>query len=89
MVEARNGNEAIDLAAGAAGGIDLLLTDLTMPGMSGLELAKRLDYLPVLYMSGHPKDFNESPSETRAFIQKPFAMAELTQAVGALLAQAA
>ena len=89
VVEARNGSEALALAAGAAGEIDLLLTDLTMPGMSGLELARHLDHLPVLYMSGHPKDFNASPSETRAFIQKPFAMAELTQAVGTLLARAA
>ena len=87
VVAARNGNEALDLASGASSEIDLLLTDLTMPGMSGLELAKRLDHLPVLYMSGHPKDFNEDASETRAFIQKPFAMAELTHAVGSLLAR--
>lgn len=53
--EARNGWELIDLAK--AGGLDLILTDLSMPGPSGVDLLKRLKSevprLPVIVLSMH------------------------------------
>jgi PAS domain S-box-containing protein len=56
VLETSNGSEALDLADGHAGRIDLLLTDLNMPGMDGLELAEQLSAsrpnLRVLVLSG-------------------------------------
>ena len=67
--------------------IDILVTDLDMPGLGGRELAAELGHLPVLYMSGHPRDLLEDGHEGKAhFIQKPFGMADLTRAVEAVLA---
>jgi len=57
VLEAEGGRAAIELADGHPGGIDLLLTDVIMPHMSGRELASKLHAsrpsLRVLYMSGY------------------------------------
>jgi two-component system cell cycle sensor histidine kinase/response regulator CckA len=84
--EARSGDEALQLFAQAPGRFDLVVTDLAMPGMSGQELGRRLGNVPVLYMSGHPRDFSDDEAGRTAFIQKPFSSADLSQAAGALLA---
>jgi CheY-like chemotaxis protein len=60
--------------------MDALLTDLQLPEMSGLELARQVRALrpglPVVFMSGYPREsaFGPSPTEFRdaEFIQKPF-----------------
>jgi CheY-like chemotaxis protein len=64
--------------------VDLLLTDLVMPGMSGRELARRLaavrPSLKVLYMSGYPSDdiaHHGILEEGIAFLAKPFTPAVL------------
>ncbi len=86
VLAAANGREALQLALPAER-IDLLVTDLDMPGVSGRELAAELGHLPVLYMSGHPRDLIDDGQEGEAnFIQKPFGMADLTRAVEAVLA---
>ncbi len=71
---------------------DLLITDLVMPGMSGLELAKRLTErdpgLRVLLMSGYPRDrlLEEDPFAARAaFIGKPFKPSDLSKEVRMVL----
>ena len=57
MLEAANGARAIERWQNAGGKIDLLVTDLVMPEMSGNDLAERLEKsapgLKVLYMSGY------------------------------------
>jgi two-component system cell cycle sensor histidine kinase/response regulator CckA len=57
VVEAASGEEALQRAAQHPGTIQLLLTDVVMPGMSGRELAERLiladPTLGVLYLSGY------------------------------------
>ncbi len=79
VLVASKGQEALDLAKRHAGPIDLLVTDVVMPGMSGRELADRLAQsranLRVLYMSGYT--YNEIGrhgvlGSDIAFIQKPF-----------------
>ena len=60
VLEAEQGHDAPCLAAEHAGPIDLLVTDVVMPGMSGCEPAQRLaeerPELRVLYMSGYTDD---------------------------------
>jgi PleD family two-component response regulator len=52
VLEAADGPRALDTWDAHAGEIDLLLTDVVMPGMSGKELAERLGIEPV-FMSGY------------------------------------
>jgi two-component system, cell cycle sensor histidine kinase and response regulator CckA len=57
VVVAAAGAEALEVARSLDGRIDLLVTDIVMPGMSGVELAARVNEqwpsLPVLFVSGH------------------------------------
>ncbi|NIP82357.1 MAG: response regulator, partial [Gemmatimonadetes bacterium] len=85
VLEATDGAAALEVAAG--NGIDLLLTDVVMPGASGCELAARLREdrpdLPVLYMSGYPADEvgRLGVGTDGAFIQKPFTPERLARKV--------
>jgi len=72
--------------------VDLLLTDVALPGSNGKELARRvLTYnanIKVLFMSGYVDVANVqlSPEEFRCqFIQKPFRLAELVKKVRQIL----
>ena len=60
VVEAANAGEALLLGGAYQGPITLMLTDVVMPQMSGIELASRLSQLPpgmrVVYMSGYTDD---------------------------------
>jgi two-component system, cell cycle sensor histidine kinase and response regulator CckA len=79
VLQAGTANEAIDVSRGFDGAIDLLLTDVVMPGMSGVELAPKLvgerPGMRVLYMSGYADDLVTRQSlaiPANAFVQKPF-----------------
>ncbi len=84
VVEAASGTEAL---AVERADIDLLVTDLVMPGVSGRELADRLRQrrpdLRILFMSGYSADMLRSdPARTGAhFLQKPFSRESLAKAV--------
>jgi PAS domain S-box-containing protein len=72
------------------GPLDLLLTDVVMPGMNGRELykevAKRLPGLKVLYMSGYAGDVvSEGDDFGRYFIRKPFSAVALLAKVRGIL----
>jgi CheY-like chemotaxis protein len=89
---ARNGREAIAIADKLPGAVDLLLTDVVMPELSGRELVEALRTRSpgtrVLYMSGHTDDAVVQHGIRKgadAFIQKPFRPAELARKVRALL----
>ncbi len=76
VLVAASGREALALANSYSEKIDLLLTDVIMPGMRGTELAGRLQAerpeMQVLYMSGYPEE--EIPDVDVAFLEKPFPM---------------
>ena len=84
VVEAEGGAEAIRLVSEREHDIDVLLTDLTMPGMNGRELAARLTEarpgLAVVYTSGYPADAVDIEAGS-AYVQKPYDSAELAAAV--------
>jgi CheY-like chemotaxis protein len=92
VLEAPNGLEALRLAEQHAGNIGLLLTDVVMPGMNGLELAERLlrlrPRIRVLYTSGY-LDQSLLPDGVDqlgpAFLHKPFRPEALLQRVRELL----
>jgi CheY-like chemotaxis protein len=71
-----------------AGGVDLVLSDVTMPGLSGYDIVARLartaPELPVLLMSGYAGA--EDGDGTANFLRKPFRLADLGDAVRGLLA---
>jgi PAS domain S-box-containing protein len=88
VLEAADGEQAIELAGTSAASIHLLLTDVVMPGMSGRLLFERMSGLSpetrVLFMSGYSEDamLRHGVQTTGAqFIQKPFSMDALAARV--------
>jgi signal transduction histidine kinase len=80
--------EALRLAEAHRGAIDLLLTDVIMPGMNGRDLAEAVRTLAPavrhLFMSGHTADIIAHQGRVEPgirLIEKPFTMATLTRAV--------
>jgi len=90
---ATNGREALTLAESYTGPIHLLLTDVIMPELSGVDLAKKIlvlrPDLRVLYMSGYTNDALENSGVENfaqsEFIQKPFGTNALLAKVGEIL----
>jgi CheY-like chemotaxis protein len=92
VIEARNGQEALKLAAEHSAEIDLLVTDLVMPGMTGQQLAALLQQahagLGVIFMSGYSEhaatEAAQSGSSVR-ILTKPFNRGALLRAVREVL----
>ena len=83
ILEAGSGEHALQILRDSGTSVDLLFTDLKMPGMHGTELARMaramLPSLPILYMSGYS---NELGSVSEAdFVEKPFNRAVLLSKV--------
>jgi GAF domain-containing protein len=93
VLDAAEGTEAVRMASEFAGRIDVLLTDLVMPFMSGRAVADAVRRLRpdvrMLYISGYTDEVSgqasEAPDPDSAFIEKPFTGRALTTAVRALL----
>jgi two-component system cell cycle sensor histidine kinase/response regulator CckA len=94
-LEAAHGAEALEVMekAEAAEPVDLVVTDVVMPGMDGRELGRRLTQrwptLPILYISAY--DVNDifrrgSPRSSAPFLQKPFPAEGLITTIQQLLA---
>jgi PAS domain S-box-containing protein len=84
VLEAERGPQALELARRNLDAIDLLVSDVVMPGMTGPVLADRLTALapmPVLFMSGYPDDALEPSAHHPRLLQKPFRAEDLLLAV--------
>jgi len=88
VFESANPTDAIALCNERSRKIDLVLTDVVMPEMSGMELVARLHEvrpgLPVLYMSGYPQDVISHQglvSGSVHLLEKPFTRSALLRAV--------
>jgi CheY-like chemotaxis protein len=95
VLEASDGPEALRLAMAQLGRqIDLLLTDVAMPGMDGFTLAARLREkqpgLKVLFSSGYARDvmLRQSPRPSSdGFLPKPYNAAALMRTIGEVLGE--
>jgi CheY-like chemotaxis protein len=92
VIEARNGAEALELGREFAGSIQLLVTDVVMPKMSGRELGERLVAIHpetrVLYMSGYTDGAIGQHGVLDAYtelLEKPFTFDALAQKVRKVL----
>ncbi|MBO9313046.1 MAG: response regulator [Chloroflexus sp.] len=91
-IEAANGHGALTLLTETALGIDIVLVDLAMPGMNGLELLaairQRYPKLPVLLMSGNPGQVTDDSlplDQYTDFIPKPYRSQDLLEKMSHLL----
>jgi PAS domain S-box-containing protein len=89
---ASNGEEAIAIIRGTAITFDLLVTDVIMPGMTGVELADEVCSLRpnvrVVYMSGYPSDspvHQKIGNRSGIYLQKPFSFHLLSKKLEELL----
>jgi len=90
VLRARHGEEALDIWRQRGREVDVLLTDLNLPGINGLELAQRLTSdvksLKTIFISGYPDliaDAQDIPASF--FLQKPFTATDLTNRIKAIL----
>ncbi|MBI5896681.1 MAG: PAS domain S-box protein [Desulfobacterales bacterium] len=92
VIESKNVHEALALAAQQAEPIDLLLTDVVMPGMMGPAVFKKVATLhpkiKVLYISGYTYNIlaqHGVPEDDRQLLPKPFSVKALADKVHAVL----
>ena len=94
VLAAKDGLEAIPLEENYPGRIDLLITDLVMPGISGRDLAQHVSSARpetrVLFISGYSDDVLlrqgvNTPLSRQSFLQKPFALEDLLLRVRTVL----
>ncbi|CAN5606809.1 hypothetical protein BH23GEM10_BH23GEM10_18130 [soil metagenome] len=88
VTEASNGEEALNAAKQGGHAIDVVVTDLMMPRMSGEDLAERVavlhPHIGIVLMSGFPEATlggNGRPHLRRHFLEKPFTPESLVRTV--------
>jgi CheY-like chemotaxis protein len=90
VLESVDGNDGLEMF-GVGSGIDLVLTDLQMPGMGGRSLARevlrRRPEAKILLMSAHPidREIDESDLAVDGHLSKPFSLAQLANEVHRIL----
>jgi len=93
VITADDGNQALEVISRHHDEIDLIISDLTMPNLTGkglcAELRRRKIAIPVILCSGFLPDWEEFEVETggsaAAFIQKPYSLNRLFETVQAVL----
>jgi len=95
VLSAREGREALRELEEIGGAVDLVVTDLVMPGMGGLqlrgELARRYPDLPLVWISGHPMEpefTRGTPGKNQPFLMKPVEPDALLDTVAQVLERA-
>jgi len=90
VISVHRREELDSLLRSHANDIDVLLTDVVMPEISGQELAKRVRSrwpgVRVIYTSGYPGEELKDMHRDAAFLQKPFTPAELMEKIRQVLA---
>ena len=92
MLEAENGERALELAKGLDDGVELLVSDVVMGGVSGhdlaVELQSRWPQLLIVLVSGNIDEsiIDDLRSGSSAFLAKPFRPSELLEVIDDLLA---
>ena len=92
VLEAAHPEEALQIVREGTGAIDLLLTDVVMPGVTGVQLSAslsaRMPGMKTIFMSGYSAEAvlpgTEPPGELN-FVQKPFSLSALAKIVRMLL----
>lgn len=90
VLTAEDGIGALDVLARHGDEIQLLVTDVEMPGLDGHELARRFAArrpgAGILMLSGYPDDRSDDPSQPPIqFLPKPFTSRQLSAAIQALM----
>jgi len=92
VIEGENGEAGVIAATRHKGRINLVITDVVMPGMGGREMVKQLGQsrpdMKVLYLSGYTEDAiisDRSIENGTAFLQKPFTLQNLSRKVREVL----
>jgi DNA-binding response OmpR family regulator len=88
IIQARSAEEAWALYEQASESIDLVLTDIILPGLSGVDLCRKIGRggPRLLLMSGYTEQAPELDEETLPLLAKPFILAELLHKVQETLA---
>jgi PAS domain S-box-containing protein len=93
VLEAKDGQHAIEIFQTHRGTVDLVIADVTMPEMDGLQLVEHLrklqDGIKVLYISGYTPDVARCApdlAQGRGFLRKPFTLGALQDKVKELIA---
>ncbi len=86
VLEAGNGRDALDVFAGHAYQVDVVVTDVVMPQLSGVDLIEKLrakvPNLKVLFISGYTDRTDDIERSGFRLLQKPFTPEQLVKAVG-------
>jgi two-component system, cell cycle sensor histidine kinase and response regulator CckA len=94
VIATRDPKEALELADRHGAEIDLLISDMVMPGLDGLDMSEIIlaahPGMKVLFMSGYPDELLEEKGfgdYVFNFIQKPFVRQELAEKIEEILAE--
>jgi two-component system cell cycle sensor histidine kinase/response regulator CckA len=88
VIEAKDGLQAIDSVHKHGSTIDVMVTDVVMPGMSGGQLAERYPRMKVLFVSGYSEQVvlrHKIANVQTNFLQKPFTLKSLAAKVREVL----